>query len=411
MYNDNKEGVSVKLMHDARIKRQDDLYLVKVQIIYKRKINYFSTRQRLSIDQWKKLPVARSAEMVKLRNDLKKFYDNILAAVTDVVAMGAFSIEMLNIRLGRASAGSLNGAFQARIEELRQEARAGTMGYYKDVLRSIETYTDKEVAFEDVTIGWLKKFEAYMLKRGIRYSTIGMRMRGIRAILTTARREGLITEMQYPFGRGKYEIKSSEAHKRALTINQIAAIANYSDGNLETERYRDLWLFIYLCNGINGADLVLLKYRNIIDGEICFVREKTKRTSNLIKEIRATLTPEMSEIIRKWGNPPSPDNYIFPLIEYTDDPMLHAVRVKDFIKKTNKRTKKIGEALGFGSITTYTARHSFATVLKRSGANIAFISESLGHSDVKTTASYLSSFEASERAKNASFLTQYKKIE
>ncbi len=411
MYSDNRGGVSIKLVHDTRSKNKDNKYPVKVQLTFKRKTKYCGTDERLTLDEWARLPIARSAEVVKSRNALKKRYDYIVSAVEDVVAVATFSFEMFDVRLGRASAGSLNGALQARIAELEQEARAGTMGYYRDVLRSIEIYTDKEVAFEDVTIGWLKKFEAYMLKRGIRYSTIGMRMRGIRAILTTARREGLITEMQYPFGRGKYEIKSSEAHKRALTIEQIAAIANYSDGNLETERYRDLWLFIYLCNGINGADLVLLKYRNIIDGEICFVREKTKRTSSLIKEIRATLTPEMSEIIRKWGNPPSPDNYIFPLIEYTDDPMLHAVRVKDFIKKTNKRTKKIGEALGFGSITTYTARHSFATVLKRSGANIAFISESLGHSDVKTTASYLSSFEASERAKNASFLTQYKKIE
>lgn len=47
--------------------------------------------------------------------------------------------------------------------------------------------------------------------------------------------------------------------------------------------------------------------------------------------------------------------------------------------------KRIGEAIGVGKITTYAARHSFATVLKRSGANIAYISESLGHQDLKTT--------------------------
>ena len=45
------------------------------------------------------------------------------------------------------------------------------------------------------------------------------------------------------------------------------------------------------------------------------------------------------------------------------------------------------------SLTTYTARHSFSTVMKRSGASIEFISESLGHSRVKTTAFYLDSFE------------------
>ena len=69
--------------------------------------------------------------------------------------------------------------------------------------------------------------------------------------------------------------------------------------------------------------------------------------------------------------------------------------------------KIIGESLGIGKITTYTARHSFATVLKRSGANIAYISESLGHADLKTTESYLASFEKEERLKNADLLTRF----
>lgn len=65
---------------------------------------------------------------------------------------------------------------------------------------------------------------------------------------------------------------------------------------------------------------------------------------------------------------------------------------------------RIGKELGFGSISTYTARHSYATVLKRSGANIAYISESLGHSDLKTTENYLASFEKEERQKNAALV-------
>jgi site-specific recombinase XerD len=72
--------------------------------------------------------------------------------------------------------------------------------------------------------------------------------------------------------------------------------------------------------------------------------------------------------------------------------------------------KYIGEQTGTGKISTYTARHSYATVLKRAGSNIAFISESLGHSDLKTTQDYLASFEQSERAKNAAFLTSFKTV-
>ena len=64
------------------------------------------------------------------------------------------------------------------------------------------------------------------------------------------------------------------------------------------------------------------------------------------------------------------------------------------------------DALSISRISTYTARHSYASVLKRSGTNIAYISEILGHSDLKTTENYLASFEKEERIKNAALLTQ-----
>ena len=87
--------------------------------------------------------------------------------------------------------------------------------------------------------------------------------------------------------------------------------------------------------------------------------------------------------------------------------MMTKNRTKDLTHSINKRMKEVGEQLGIGPISTYTARHSFATVLKRAGANIAYISESLGHSDLKTTENYLASFEREEREKNAQILTKF----
>jgi site-specific recombinase XerD len=81
--------------------------------------------------------------------------------------------------------------------------------------------------------------------------------------------------------------------------------------------------------------------------------------------------------------------------------------VRSVTKLCNKRLKCIGKAVGIDGISTYTARHSFATVLKRSGANIAYISENLGHNDLKTTENYLASFEREEREKNARLLTNF----
>ncbi len=116
----------------------------------------------------------------------------------------------------------------------------------------------------------------------------------------------------------------------------------------------------------------------------------------------------MQAIIDKWGNQnKQPDNFIFPFLKGEETPTDERRIIKNITHLINDKMKKIGEALGIGNISTYTARHSYASVLKRSGANIAFISESLGHNDLKTTENYLASFEQEERAKNATLLTKF----
>jgi len=99
--------------------------------------------------------------------------------------------------------------------------------------------------------------------------------------------------------------------------------------------------------------------------------------------------------------------YVFPFLTGNETPLEQKKRIQDITRRINKHIKKIGDKLGITNISTYTARHSFASVLKRSGANIAYISDSLGHSDLKTTENYLASFEKEERIKNAALLTNF----
>jgi integrase len=275
------------------------------------------------------------------------------------------------------------------------------------LLKSLELFTSRNLDFETVTVDWLKKYEKHLLNSEKSYTTISMQMRVIRTLMNQAKRDGVIKETQYPFGKDKYEIKEGANTKKALTLNEIKQIFHFSDGNETTDRYRDLWIFSYLCNGINIADLVKLKFKDIKDGDICFVRQKTESTSKNRREIRASVSLELQNIIDKWGNKPISSNYIFPYLNGKEDAEKRQRTTKDLTKRINLRMQKIGKELSIGNITTYTARHSFATVLKRSGANIAFISESLGHRDLKTTESYLASFEKEERQKNAGMLTNF----
>ncbi|MGB4555142.1 MAG: site-specific integrase, partial [Bacteroidales bacterium] len=65
---------------------------------------------------------------------------------------------------------------------------------------------------------------------------------------------------------------------------------------------RDIWIFSYLCNGINMADLCRLRYSNISDGKISYNRQKTIRTDKDKTKIVAIMLPEMQRIIDQWGN-------------------------------------------------------------------------------------------------------------
>lgn len=407
LFKEKINQITVTAVLDKRYPRKNGLYPVRIQIVYKRVQKYYNTGKELSISDWERLPSTRNSDLVKIRNSIKKTFDSIYRSVDELTYKDQFSFIQLEIIRGLNTGQTLNAAIKQRMESLKKENRIGTMRYYRDCLASIEKFTTKEVAYEDITEEWLKKFENFMLKRGLSYSSIGMRMRGIRTELNAAKKKGYIKDFRYPFGKGKYEIPTAEGVKKALTLENIARIVKYDDGNETTSRYRDIWFFIYLCNGINVADLVNLKFSDIVDGEIRFMRKKTIRTSKVKKVICVPLTAEMSKIIKKWGNKAVPSNYIFPLVHHYADPVHHDKEVADVIKRINNRMKLIGKNLGIGRITTYTARHSFATVLKRSGANIAYISESLGHNDLKTTESYLASFEKDERIKNAALLTNF----
>ena len=102
----------------------------------------------------------------------------------------------------------------------------------------------------------------------------------------------------------------------------------------------------------------------------------------------------MIAIIEKWGNKDkSPGNFVFTVLDTGISPLRQYELVHLFIRFINDWMKHILKNLGIDKkATTYVARHTFSTVLKRSGASTEYIQEALGHSDVKTTENYLASF-------------------
>jgi integrase len=408
MFKYSKDGVSVLTIQDTRKKKLSGLFPIKIQVVNNRVQRYYSTGKELSLEDWDVLSKTKNKKLIAIRSDVKNSFDKVQSAAHKLVEDADFSFESLNSLLGRCVTETLNTAFTNKIDELLENSQIGSYIYYKDVLKSVEKFAGKNIQITAVTVDWLKRYERYMLNIDRSYTTIGMYCRAIRCIINQARKAGIIKESQYPFGNGRYEIPTGQGRKLALSLHQIKTIVTYANGSEATEKYRDMWFFSYLCNGINFADMLTLKYSNIKNGEICFFRAKTARTSKVKKEVCAIVTPEMQIIIDRWGTKPqAPNNFIFFFFSGNETPMEEKTVIRNVTRLCNKRLKKIGKAIGIEGISTYTARHSYATVLKRSGANIAYISESLGHNDLKTTENYLASFEKEERIKNAGLLTNF----
>jgi integrase len=144
-----------------------------------------------------------------------------------------------------------------------------------------------------------------------------------------------------------------------------------------------------------------LRYKDISGDTIAIIRSKTENTTkHRLKPILIMLLPEAKRIIEKWGNKVTPDSYVFPILEKSMS-LEHEVKVvAQMVQNINKAMRKVAMALEITvPVTTYVARHSFATILKRGGAPIEYISESLGHTNVMTTESYLGSFGNEDRDK------------
>ena len=303
-----------------------------------------------------------------------------------------------------------------REKELREEGRISYARGYGSTTASLKEFTGEEsLSFHKITVQFLNKYEKWMLSEqkisedvtlsANSPTTVGMYLRNLRTVYRKAIKQGIVSAEEYPFSKDDYQIPTGSNIKKALTQAEVAKIAAFAvDPNGPQHRYRDYWLFSYLCNGINIKDMARLKYSNI-DGEtLSFKRAKTEREKKSNpKTIQVVITKAVGRIIDKWGNKPGlPTAYIFPILTPGMTPQEEYNAVFMAVKQINKYIKQVAEDSTVKitqHVTSYVARHSFSTVLKRSGASTEFISESLGHASLTTTENYLAQFEVEEKKK------------
>ncbi|MBK7763999.1 MAG: site-specific integrase [Bacteroidetes bacterium] len=411
---------SIKILLAKKRPKHTGKYPVKLQVIFQRKMKQYPFGIDLTNEEF---DYVLNPAKYKGRFDAKTKRDLVdvqvaihakFAKANEIITkMIDFSFSIFERKLNQKKLANTDvyQYYENIIQRFRDKDRLGTADTYQCSLSSLKLFRP-ELSFREITVDFLEAYEAWFLGRGRSISTVGIYLRPLRAVMNEAISDGIISrESHYPFGKRLYQIPASKNIKKALTMEEIGKFFQFEalPGTWQ-EKSRDFFIFSYLCNGINMKDICLLKNIDIQGEYIRYTRAKTQhthRSSNT--KISIYVSPESQAIINRWRNADRrPEAYLFPILTQGMNAAEQMLRFKQFTQNVNKNIKKIATTLGIDKhVTTYFARHSFATVLRRSGASTEMISESLGHTSTKTTASYLDSFEDDKRKEIMAALTNF----
>ncbi|APD06608.1 tyrosine recombinase XerD [Flavobacteriaceae bacterium UJ101] len=280
--------------------------------------------------------------------------------------------------------------FNEIIAEMIKSGRTANGEAYKDTRDSLVKFRGKDLCFQEITPIFLEKYEVFLRENGNQNGGIAFKMREIRAVFNKARKRKLIPKEPYPFEEYKISKLKSNPIKRALTIDEFKKIRD-----VDLTKYPHLqeahhyFMFSIYTRGMNFQDMMLLKWENIQNERIYYTRSKTKGKFNL------EIIEKVQEILDYYRAQNRPTQYVFPiLLKDGMTPQQIANRKHKVLSRYNKKLKELAKIAGVDKkLSSYVARHSFATILKMSGTSVEKISEMMGHADVNITMSYLKEFD------------------
>lgn len=372
-------------------------YPIVIKVVHNRGKRIVNLAQRVRVDDWNE---KRGMVNEKLGGPEQKRYSKKINYYIDTEIMKLKKIvldlestspyytvdDILNVYQKKISFVSVFNYIREIIDSLERIGKNGNSNVYRGAMGILQKYSrGRDLTFEEINYSFLKNFEAHMQARGSKVNTVSFYLRTIRSVYNRAIKDGVVREEFYPFK--KITIKKEKTIKRALNRDDIAAIKDLNiSGRPLLELARDIFMFSFYMRGMSFKDIAFLKVNNIFADRIYYSRQKTAQKLNI------KMTEKAKEIIMKYSDLSDKEGFLFPLIKYPGRNEFN--QYKNSYRKTNRRLKIVGDILGFREpLTTYVARHSWATIAKRSGIPTSVISEGLGHDSEKTTQIYLDSFE------------------
>jgi len=391
---------------NSRDKPKEDVYPLVFEFSHKGKRSYLTTGAALTLEDYLQLKAGKTRK--NWLKDLWSSLESDLVQLRDVSNLiKNFSIPELKKELGRnpEHRKDVFAYYENHIQAIKDEDRISTYRTYKTGLVSLRKFVKgRPVAFHELTPQLLNSYEKWaIIEQGNSTSTVGINMRSLRTVVNAAIEDGLMKLEDSPFGKKKYQIPASKNIKKALMLKQIREIMDFPslEGSAE-QKYRDMWLFLYFGNGMNVTDMCRLKNENLDSNSITFVRSKTRNSTRTSQtKIKVSLIDPLKVIIEKYRNTDlNPNGYLFPFLADTETETQIRDRVQSVNKRINKHMKAIGIKLKIEMpITSYTARHSFASSLKKGNQSATIIAEFLGHKNISTTQAYLGSIEDNQQDK------------
>lgn len=387
---------------------------VAVRVTRNSKLYYYRTGFYCTIVQWDAMRSAKgNSQSFKDRKSQEQIFDKVTRAVEELLENDSFS--SVNLKAKLTGRHQLN--FSDVWLDVISQKKIGTANSYRDAYNSFTKCVGKNITFDRIGVDLIERWEKAMIDGGIKNTSQGIYMRACRVMVNECIRKGYVKQNQYPFGRGndgKVKIKKGKSRKdEFISVSEIKKLISFVAPNNWRESYAKLvhqsinfWLFSYLGNGLNMADIVLLEWSDYYfqsgESELKFIRKKTKDTTDEDMEIIIPIIPELKAILNEYASTPELGKRIFPQI-------LNGETNEVVIKKTvglensniRDRVQVACKLIGIEKKVSMTwARHSFATNLTIAGVSERYISQAMGHSTSQSvTQGYIGLFPPEKRMK------------
>ena len=283
---------------------------------------------------------------------------------------------------------SVNSFLHEQIEFLTDCNRLGTAVNYRRAASALSAFLrGRDMCFSELTAQFVEQYSDYLLRKGMVRNSLSFHMRILRAVYNKAVRCGF-AEQTFPF-RDVYT-GIDRTRKRAVGESVISRLIN-----LDVERKpllcfaRDMFLFSFYTRGMAFVDMAYLRKSDIREGVIRYTRHKTGQ------ELAIRVEPCMQTIIDRYADRAGKTPYVFPILRSEDRDECFR-RYKSELRTYNSRLLRLSGLLGLEySLSSYTSRHSWATMARNHNVPLSVISAGMGHTSERTTQIYLTSLENS----------------